>query len=124
MARTTLVKTTPIPSYPSLPVSANLADMTFTAVTGSSGSSGNQIQFGTTEPLNVIVWNSDAANPYTVTFTSVADQYGRTGDVGPYTLQATEHAVFRFKRAGWRQSDGYLYCEGNNAAIKIAAFDD
>lgn len=122
MARTTIAKTTLLGSYPTLPLTANSADLVLTACTGSSGSSGNQIQFGAGD-LIVLVQNSDAAVAYTVTFTSIADQYKRTGDIGPYTLQAGEIAPFRFKSAGWRQADGYLYCEGNNAAIKFAAFD-
>lgn len=122
MARTTIVKTTLLSSYPTLPLTANSADLVLTACTGSSGASGNQIAFGASDLL-VLVQNSDATNPYTVTFTSRIDRFNRTGDVGPYTLQAGEIMPFRFKPDGWRQADGYLYCEGNNAAIKLAAFD-
>lgn len=124
MARTTLNKTTLLGSYPALPLAANSADLVETAVTGSSGSSGNQIAFDDFGRLVVLVHNTDAANPYTVTFTSLASAttLNRSGDIGPYTLQATEIAAFVFERNGWRQADGYLYCEGNNAAIKISAF--
>ena len=123
MARATINKTTLIPAYPTLPVTANSADMVFAATTGSSGSNGNQIPFGNADELVVLVQNTDGANPYTFLLTSKADQLNRTGDIGPYTLQANEFAVFTVKRTGFRQADGYLYCESNNAAIKVAAFD-
>jgi hypothetical protein len=122
MARATLNKTTLLGSYPTLPLSANSADIVMTAVTGSSGSSGNQIAWSDAARLLVVVWNTDGVNPYTVTFTSVADpRNNRTGDISAYTLQAGDHAFFLFERAGWYQSDAMLYCEGNNAAVKIGA---
>lgn len=124
MARATLNKTTLLGSYPSLPLAANSADLVETAVTGSSGSSGNQIAWGDFGKLVVIVHNTHAANPYTVTFTSIANAntLNRSGDISAYTLQATEIAVFVFERNGWYQSDAMLYLEGENAAIKIGAF--
>ncbi len=122
MARTTKTKTALLGSYPTLPLTANSADFVFSALTGSSGSSGNQIDFGDFTKLLVLVQNSDPTNPYTVTFTSRVDNLNRTGDITAYTLQATEFGVFFFERQGWRQTDGMLYLEGSNAAIKVAAF--
>lgn len=122
MARATINRTTLIPAYPTLPVTANSADMVFAATTGSAGSNGNQIPFGNFNELVVIVQNSDLTNPYTFLITSKADQMNRTGDIGPYTMQANEFAVFTVKRDGFRQADGFLYCESNNAAVKVAAF--
>lgn len=121
MARTTLAKTTLLGSYPSLPLSANSADLTLTAVTGSSGSNGNQIAWGDFGRLLVIVQNSHATNAYTVTFTSLASSstLNRSGDISAYSLAAGEIGVFIFERNGWYQSDAMLYCEGENAAIKI-----
>lgn len=122
MARTTRSKTTLLGSYPTLPVAADSADLVLTAVTGSSGSNGDQIDFGDFRALLVAVQNSHASNAYTVTFTSKADsKYNRTGDISGYSLAAGEIGVFYFERAGWRQSDGMLYLEGNNAAIKVGA---
>lgn len=122
MARATINRTALIPAYPTLPVTANSADMAFTAVTGSAGSNGNQIPFGNFNEMVVIAKNSDPTNPYTFTITSKPDQLNRSGDIGPYTMQAGEYAVFTVKRDGFRQADGYLYCEGDNAAVKVAAF--
>jgi hypothetical protein len=68
----------------------------------------------------VIVQNTHAATLYTCTITSKADGLGRTGDIGPYDLAATEIAAFLLFRSGWRQDDGMLYFEANNAAVKFA----
>lgn len=104
-----------------MPLSANSADLTETAVTGSSGSSGNQIAWGDFGRLFVIVHNTHATNAYTVTFTSLASSstLNRSGDISAYSVGAGEIAVFLFERNGWYQSDAMLYCEGENAAIKI-----
>ena len=122
MARTTKAKTALLGSYPALPLTANSADFTFSALTGSAGASGNQIDFGDFNKLLVLVQNSDPTNPYTVTFTSRADNLNRTGDIAAYSLSAGEFGVFYFERNGWRQADGMLYLEGSNAAVKVAAF--
>lgn len=123
MARTTLPKTTLLGDYPALPLVADSADLVLTAVSGSSGSNGNQIAWGDFGRLCVIVQNTHASNAYTVTFTSKVDNLNRTGDITTYSLAAGEIAVFTFSRMGWYQiADGMLYCEGSNAAIKIAAF--
>lgn len=73
--------------------------------------------------LLLLAYNSDGANPYTATVTSTADPFGRTGDITAYSLAAGDYAVFGpFKNIGWMQSDGYLYFEAENAAVKWAAF--
>lgn len=116
MARQTLTKQTSLGSYPTLPVAANAADLVWTAANATDKEeivpSGNDL---------ILVWNTDAANPYTVTFTSVKDEKNRTGDIGAYTLQANEIAAFGpFKQPGWTQTNGKMYFEANNAAIKYA----
>jgi len=123
MARTTLTKTTLAAAYPALPVTADSLDVNFQAATGSSGSSGNQFAFGSSSRLIVLAWNTHATNAYTWTATSVVDQYNRTGDISGYSLAAGEVSVKIFERGGWAQSDGYLYLEANNAAVKFAAWE-
>lgn len=123
MARTNIAKITLLGAYPTLPVGANAADVAFAATTGGSGASGNQTPFSNAETLLVLAQNSDGVNPYTILITSAADRFNRTGDLGPYTMQAGEFAAFLIKRDGFRQSDGNLYFESNNAAIKVAIFD-
>lgn len=114
MARTTLTKTVVRGAYASY-ATANCADVTLTAADVA-----NKNQFVATGNEVVIVQNSDGANPYTVTFTSASDAFGRTGDITTYSLAAGEIGVFGpFRLPGWVQSDGYVYLEGSNAAIKF-----
>jgi len=68
----------------------------------------------------LLAWNTDGANPYTFTVSSVADERNRTGDITTYSLAAGEIGHIRLKKAGWRQSDGKCYIEASNAAIKFA----
>ncbi len=114
MARQTIAKQTVVGPYPSLPVSANALDLTETAA-----DTVNKDQFAPSGNDLVIVHNT-GASAYTVTFTSTADEQNRTGDVTTYSLGAGEIMAFRFKTAGWKQSDGYIYMEASNAAVKYA----
>jgi hypothetical protein len=67
----------------------------------------------------LLVWNQ-GASPYTFTVTSV-DLFGRTGDVAAYSVGVDEIAVFGpVTPPGWKQSDGMLYFEGNNASVFFA----
>lgn len=114
MARQTLTKTTPLGSYPTLPLAADSADVVFTAADATNKesfvASGNDL---------VLAWNSGASTR-TVTITSVALN-GRTGDVTTYSLSAGEIAVFGpFQVAGWRQTDGKIYHEASHADVKWA----
>lgn len=122
MARTTIAKTTLLGSYPALPLIAASAAFTFAAVTGASGSSGNQIDFGDFNRLLVVVQNASVDTARTITFTSLADNLNRTGDISAYSLAFGTFAVFYFERAGWRQTDNMLYCEGSTTDIKLRAF--
>ena len=67
-----------------------------------------------------VVQNSDIANPYTITFSSVGDALGRTGDITTYSLAAGEIAfIGPFPTQGWQQTDGYIYYNSSNDAIKV-----
>lgn len=122
MARTTINKTTRIGSYPTLPLVADSADLNMQAATGSSGSNGNQIAFGSAPVLHVIVQNT-GVGAGTVTFTSLADGYNRTGDITTYSLAANDIAIFQFQAAGWKQADGNLYLEASANTMKFGAYD-
>lgn len=122
MARTTINKSTRLGSYPALPLAGGSADVSMQAASGSSGSNGNQIPFGAASKLIVIVQNTAGVSG-TVTFTSLADPFNRTGDISAYSLAAGAIAEFEFQRAGWCQSDGNLYCEASAATVKFGAFD-
>jgi hypothetical protein len=95
--------------------SANAADLTMTAA-----DTVNNEQVTLTGNELVIAHNTDGVNPYTVTVSSVVDDMGRDGDISAYSLAAGEYGVFGpLGIEGWRQSDGKLYFEGSNAAIKF-----
>jgi len=115
MPRTTLTKTTAKGPFPTLPVTAEGLDATFTAA-----DVGNKNQFLPSGDDLIIAWNTDGANPYTFTMTSAVDTGNRTGDIATYSLAAGDHGVFRVKTMGWVQADGYVYLEGSNAAVKFA----
>lgn len=113
MARQTLTKGTPVGPYPTLPVTADSLDIAFTAADAT-----NKEQFAPSGDDLIIAWNS-GASPYTITITSVADPVTkRTGDITTYSLAAGDHAAFRIKKQGWMQSDGMVYIEASNAAVK------
>lgn len=113
--RTTLTAVTP-PSLTAGALTANSADFTFTAADTSNL---NEVVLSGREIL--LVYNSDGTNPYTFTVTSVADALGRTGDITTYSLAAGEYGVVGpFPVIGWSQSNGKLYFQGSNAAIKFA----
>jgi hypothetical protein len=115
MARTTLTKTVPLGPYPSLPVSADALDAVFTAADVS-----NKNQFAPTGDDVLLMWNS-GASPYTVTLTSAPDNQNRTGDITTYSLAAGDIAAVKLNNIkGWVQSDGFVYLEASNAAVKFA----
>ena len=110
--RTTVTPLTPVSVKGS--ISANAADITWTAVDVSNGN-----RFVPSGRDLILFYNSHASNAYTCTVTSAADELGRTLDV-TYTLQAGEVGCFGpYQQLGWRQSDGYVYITGENAAMKV-----
>lgn len=112
MAPTTLTKTTPLGSYGSY--GANLADLTMTAADVANGNqfvaSGNDL----------VIAHNTGGSAYTITVTSVADPYGRTGNIAAYSLGAGEYAVLGpFLLLGWQQTDGKILISATNAAVKF-----
>lgn len=114
MGRTTLTRTTPLGPYPSLQPAADALDGVWTAADVS-----NKNQFVLDGPVIVQFWNS-GASPYTVTLTSAVDPQNRSGDVTAYSLAAGDIGVFKIDRTeGWKQTDGYMYLEASNTAVKF-----
>jgi hypothetical protein len=69
----------------------------------------------------VLAWNTHATTPYTVTMTSAADGLGRTKDITTESIAAGDIHQFGVPQLeGWRQSDGTLSLNAENAAIKFA----
>lgn len=95
-------------------VTAGSADLTFTAADTVNN---NAVKLTGREI--VLVWNT-GASPYTVTFTSVADSLGRTGDIAAYSVAASTISCFGvFTLPGWYQADGNLYVSASNVAVKF-----
>jgi hypothetical protein len=78
----------------------------------------NKVTFSGSKIL-LIAHNTDAG-AHDITVSSVADEFGRTGDITDYSLGADEYAVFGpFVANGWKQSDGALYFEADDATVKF-----
>jgi len=107
MARATLAKTAAPGKY----------SVTGAVVTMTAANTVDKNQFLPSGDDLLIIQNS-GASPYTVTITSVADpRTGRTGDVTALSIPAGQIRVFRMGALGWKQGDGYVYLEANNASV-------
>lgn len=77
----------------------------------------NQATFTGSE---IIIAQNTGGVSYTVTITSASDPYGRTKDITAESLAAGEIRVYNMRAApGWQQTDGKLYFQANNAAVKF-----
>jgi hypothetical protein len=116
MGRTTLTRTTPLGPYPTLQPAADALDLILTAADTTNN---NQILLD--GPVIVVAHNTGVA-ARTLTITSSADAQNRTGDISAYSIGAGEYACFKIDQTtGWKQTDGYLYLQANNAEVKIGA---
>lgn len=111
MARQTLTKTV-VPGPKPLTAA--------TLVTWTAGDASNKEQAYLTERDVFLVWNTHASNAYTFTVTGVADQLGRTADIGATSLAAGAMRCFRPGYEGFGQTGGLIYMEVENAAVKWA----
>src|SRR3954463_3848335 len=98
MARLIIVATAPKGSYPTLPLTALSADVTYAA----PGVASDGIGWANTGREVLLVRNS-SAGALTVTINSVA-YLGRTGDIAAYTVGAGLFSIFGpFDPKGWNQ---------------------
>jgi hypothetical protein len=101
--------------FPALPLTALSADLTFTAADATNFEECT-IQGGEL----LLAWNTGATG-YTVTISSAADQFNRSGDIATYAIAAGVISCFGpFSLPGWAQAGGYLYYQASNAAVKFA----
>jgi hypothetical protein len=113
MARTSLTKTVALGSYGNY-ATAGVADLTMTAADIS-----NLNQF-VTNGNDLVIAHNTGASAYTITITSMPDPFGRTKDIAAYQLDAGDYAIFGpFALTGWVQTDGKIYLQTNNAAVKL-----
>lgn len=116
MGRTTLTRTTPLGPYPTLQPTADSMDLLLTAADTTNN---NQILLD--GPVIVVAHNT-GASARTITITSAVDPQNRTGDVSAYSIGAGEYFSMKIDQTtGWKQTDGYLYLQANNAEVKIGA---
>ena len=88
-------------------------------VTMTAADTVNKEQFALTGREIVIIHNTGASSR-TYTITSVADPYGRLGDITAQTIAAGAiHTVGPFGLLGWQQTGGFLYLEASNAEVKF-----
>jgi hypothetical protein len=87
--------------------------------TWTAADTSNQNDFLLTGRETLLIKNEDASSQ-DVTITSVADPYGRTGDL-TVTVAASDEVALHFSaRDGWMQSDGALYLDTTSANISYA----
>ena len=120
MARSTIPIQQMIDKYPTLPLTANSADFTFTASDPVNGD-----EFPHTGREIIIVQNTDGVNPHFVMITSVRDRFNRLGTIGDavatYSVGANEYAVFPpFPAEGWRQASNVIYLDSDDAQLLYA----
>lgn len=116
MARTTIAAQTTPGAYPTLPVAANSRDL---AVVPADVGNGNDVTIVEGKTL-LVAYNASAATARTLTLTSVADAFGRSGDITAYSMAAGEIAIFGpFKVAGWSHA-GKLWVDGSHAEMTFA----
>ncbi len=118
MARTSITPIAVLGPYPTLQPAANALDI---ALTAADVANKNQAAVAGSRQL-LLAFNS-GATPHTVTITSIADEHSRSGDITAYSLGAGEAMGFVLKQPGWRQADGKLYFEANDAEVKFAVIN-
>lgn len=107
---------TPLGPYPSLPVAAGAADITWQAADVANK---NQLLLGQGKYI-LHARNVHATTAFTITLTSVADERRRIGDVSGYSIAAGKQAAFLLdSQVGWAQSDGQFYFEASGASIEF-----
>lgn len=109
MPRTTLTTTT-------APGSTNYTGATLTMTAADTGNMNQFVASG----KDLLVAHNTGASTYTITVTSVADPYGRTTDIAAVNIVAGAYMVFGpLELTGWMQTDGKIYLQSNNAAVKF-----
>jgi hypothetical protein len=102
--------------YPVLQPAANLWDIAFTPA-GASCADG--AEFPVTGKEIVIVHNG-AVGAKTLTVTSYADPFSRTGDVTTYSLGAGEYMMLpQFQPQGWANPSGNLHMVASDTAVEF-----
>lgn len=109
MARATLTTST-------APGSNNYTGVTLTMTAADASNFNEFVASG----KDLVVAHNTGGSPYTVTITSVADPFGRMGDVSAVSIAAGAYMVFGpLESTGWLQTNGKIYLQASNAAVKF-----
>lgn len=98
--------------------SAGTADFVWTAGTLTPG-----VAFVSTGREVVLAWNTDVADPYTITINAVDDETGRAESIAAYSLASGDFAAFGVSLTnsqGWQSVSKTITVLVNNVAVKIA----
>ncbi len=98
------------------PGTVNAGDLTVVPVAADVANGNNFVP----APNDVLhVWNS-GAGPFTITLTSAPDERKRLADITTYNLAINDIITFNYgDLIGWIQSDGTVWINGANVAIKF-----
>lgn len=109
---------------------AGRATITPVTIPKSYATSGSTLTWTASDPYNfnqfsstgreILLVRNDSGDTQTITVTSVADQFGRTGDTSKAVANGA-YAVFQqFPTHGWQQSDGYIYVDGADTDVYLS----
>lgn len=102
--------------YPGV-IGANAADFTFVE---SDAANGNK--FVSTGKEIIVAFNNGGST-FTITITSVNDAFRRTQHITDYSIESGNYSVFGpVPVSGWVQTDGNVYIDTNNSALKLVIF--
>ena len=113
MARLSLTVQEPPGFWPTLPLTANAEDITWTASGADFADGFSFVNTG----REILLVRNDNAGAQTITINSVVDPYKRTGDITAYSIGIGEYAWFGpFKPEGWNQAATQLLYGAVSAA--------
>jgi len=97
------------------PGTVNAGDLTVVPVAADVANGNNFVP----APNDVLhAWNS-GAGPFTITLTSAPDERKRLGTITAYSLAINDIITFNYgDLIGWIQSDGTVWLDSSNVAIK------
>jgi hypothetical protein len=116
MTATAIVVQQLLSPFPATPLTANSADLTFTALTVTEGD-----VFTCTGREVILIANGEGTN--TLTISSADDEKGRSEDITSYSLAANDHAVFSqglTNSQGWKNSSSQIKLTPSSANILCA----
>jgi hypothetical protein len=115
MARTLITAQPLLGAYPDLPLTADSADVSWTATDGPT-----DLQVAIVDGKTIVeVYNSDDAATHTVTFTASPDAQNRTVGIAAYVVGALQTSRFGpFKSLGW-QVGGMLGIDVSDPLLRV-----